>query len=114
MNKLGPAEHDLIGNWVVTEHGVRGDDITERIEWLTKDVLKKVAYSPEYGAWETIFRESCRWPPMGTYLPKRRYAWRGTPASYKHFGRASYGKIRSDGSSSFSLNKLIATERSQV
>ena len=68
MNELSPTEHDLIGNWVVTERGVRGDDTTERIEWLTKNVLEKVADSPQWGAWETLFRD-----PVDGRLWERTY-----------------------------------------
>jgi hypothetical protein len=57
MNKLSPAEHDLIGAWVPTEQGVRADDTAERIVWLTKNVLEKVADNPQWGAWETLFRD---------------------------------------------------------
>jgi hypothetical protein len=41
MNKLGPTEYDLIGNWVQPEGGIRADDTAKRIEWLTTHVLEK-------------------------------------------------------------------------
>src|SRR4029453_14471605 len=57
MDKLSPTEHDLIGNWVVAEGGVGTDHTAKRMEWLTTHVLEKAGDSPQYGAWETLFRD---------------------------------------------------------
>ena len=40
------------------EGGLQADDTAKRIEWLTTHVLEKVADSPQYGAWKTLFRDS--------------------------------------------------------
>jgi Immunity protein 27 len=68
MNKLSPTEHDLVGKWMPMEGGVRADGTAERIVWLTKDVLEKVAGSQQWGAWETLFRD-----PVDGRLWERTY-----------------------------------------
>ena len=49
---LDPSESELVGNWIVKGQTVHADDVTERIQSLTKNVLEKVAFSRESGAWE--------------------------------------------------------------
>jgi hypothetical protein len=58
MKKLQPNENELIGNWIADGSTVRGDDTCNRIEWLTSTVLKRIAVSKEWGAWETLFRDA--------------------------------------------------------
>jgi Immunity protein 27 len=58
LNKLQPHETELAGDWIVEGSHVRGDEACNRIEWLTSEVLEKIAISKEWGAWETLFRDS--------------------------------------------------------
>ena len=76
MNRLAPTEDDLIGNWVPAEGGLQADDTAKRIRWLTAHVLEKVADSPQYGAWEALFRD-----PADGRLWERTY-----PMSEMHAG----------------------------
>lgn len=55
--KLQPQETDLVGRWISIGPTVRADEACRRIEWLVKDVLEEVAVSPQWGAWETLFRD---------------------------------------------------------
>jgi hypothetical protein len=57
MNKLQPTEKDLVGNWVSGDMGLQADETSKRIEWLMSSVLEKIADSPQWGAWETLFRD---------------------------------------------------------
>jgi len=76
MKPLEPTETDLTGRWIVVNGKVVGDAATERIEWLTARALEKIAFSPESGAWETLFRD----PNDGRYW-ERTY-----PKSHMHGG----------------------------
>lgn len=55
--RIDPHENELIGNWVVTNGSVHADDVCKRIERLASDHLQKIAFSKEWGAWETLFRD---------------------------------------------------------
>lgn len=57
MNKLTPQETCLIGRWDFDGKEISADEVSERIEWLVKNVLEEVATSKQYGAWETLFRD---------------------------------------------------------
>jgi hypothetical protein len=57
MNRIEPHETELPGGWVVEGGPVRGDDISERIKWLTENWLLQLAYSRDGGAWETLYRD---------------------------------------------------------
>lgn len=61
--KLQPNENVLTGTWVYVNNVMRGDDVCERIEWLIKHELKKIAPSPQWGDWETLFQD----PSDGRY-----------------------------------------------
>jgi hypothetical protein len=61
--KLQPDETDIMGRWIEIPGGVRPDDTCRRIDWLLKEVLEEVAVSPEWGAWEVLFRD----PSDGRY-----------------------------------------------
>jgi hypothetical protein len=76
MNHLEPNEAELTGKWILVNGEVRGDAVDERIRWLTSKVLTRVAFSPESGAWETLFRD----PNDGRYW-ERTY-----PQSQMHGG----------------------------
>lgn len=57
-NKLLQAsETQVIGNWILRDGQPHGDVGCERIEWLIKHVLQKVADSPDGGGWETLYRD---------------------------------------------------------
>lgn len=63
MNKLQPNETVLTGNWVVKGGHVERDPIADRIEWLISHQLRKIADSPQWGAWETLYKD----PDDGRY-----------------------------------------------
>lgn len=56
LTRLEPHESDLVGQWVSTADGVKGDIVNERIGWLTRDVLEPLATSRS--GWETLFRDA--------------------------------------------------------
>ena len=80
MIKLSHDETELIGEWLFDGDNVEGDDNCSRIKWLTENILEKVAYSREYGAWETLYvdKEDGRYWAM-TY-PKSHMHGGGPPA----------------------------------
>jgi hypothetical protein len=47
----------LTGKWLFSDGQMHGDATEDRIHWLIKNVLIKLRDSPEYGAWETLFRD---------------------------------------------------------
>jgi hypothetical protein len=55
--KPQPLETDLLGKWIFENGKMRGDATCERIEWLTKYHLLKVAKSREWGDWESLFQD---------------------------------------------------------
>jgi hypothetical protein len=58
MTELQPHETELVGEWVPGEAGgLVADETSKRIDWLIRTVLEKVADSPQWGAWETLFRD---------------------------------------------------------
>jgi len=61
--KLQPNETELVGNWIAEGKTVRADAVCERIELLIKNHLRQIAFSPESGAWETLFQDpdDCRY-----------------------------------------------------
>lgn len=63
MTKLQPNETILTGKWLVQDGQTRRDTISERIQWLISHQLQKVADSPQWGAWETLYRD----PDDGRY-----------------------------------------------
>ena len=48
-------EQELAGNWVKEGKTVRGDAITDRINWLVEHNLKKIAVGG--GGWETLYQD---------------------------------------------------------
>lgn len=76
MKQLEPNETELTGKWILVNGEVRGDAVDERILWLTSKVLTRVAFSPEGGLYETLFRD----PNDGRYW-ERTY-----PQGEKHGG----------------------------
>ena len=61
--KLSPQEQTLTGRWVDVNGELRPDATCERIEQLVGGHLVEVAVSPQWGAWETLFRD----PDDGRY-----------------------------------------------
>jgi hypothetical protein len=74
MEPLQPNENDLIGKWIKVGGHVDGDDTDKRIDWLTSEILKKLAVTD--GGWATLFRDNS----------DRRYWERTYPQSAMHGG----------------------------
>jgi hypothetical protein len=55
--KLKPSEVELVGKWLTVNNQVRGDETSDRIQWLTTHHLRKVASSKQWGEWETLFED---------------------------------------------------------
>jgi len=55
--KLRRDEEDLTGKWIHVGSKIESDDVCRRIEFLVEHSLEKVAESPEYGAWEILYRD---------------------------------------------------------
>ena len=55
--KILPDETELVGDRVVDGVDRRADVTCERINFLLRHVLEKIAESKEWGAWETLFRD---------------------------------------------------------
>lgn len=52
--ELAPDEHDLRGDWLVQkDRSVIADATEERIEWLTKQKLQRLA--KDSSGWETLY-----------------------------------------------------------
>lgn len=60
---IEPDETDLVGDWIFDGKTNRADATCERIKELTASVLKQVAVSKQWGAWETLFQD----PADGRY-----------------------------------------------
>lgn len=73
---LRAEETELVGKWVFDGKVSRADAVAERIEHLTEHVLKKIAVSKDYGAWETLYRD-----PADGRLWERTY-----PQGHMHGG----------------------------
>jgi len=58
MKIIEPTEHEITGRWLFDGRQMQADDACRRIEWLTSSLLRKVADSRDYGAWETLFRDT--------------------------------------------------------
>jgi len=63
MTRLQPNDERLTGSWIAQNGKVYGYAICERIKWLLAHHLQKVADSPQWGAWETLYRD----PDDGRY-----------------------------------------------
>jgi hypothetical protein len=76
MRLIQPHEKELTGNWLVEDDQVRADPACERVQWLTQNVLVKIADSKEGGGWETLYQD-----PADSRLWERTY-----PQSEMHGG----------------------------
>ena len=54
---IDPSETAIVGSWISDQGEVRGDRNCLRIEELTSEYLVKLAVSPVWGEWETLFRD---------------------------------------------------------
>ncbi len=57
MKALAPTETCLEGSRILNGRHVTQKDVSDRIKWLTSSALERVAISPEYGAWEVLYRD---------------------------------------------------------
>ncbi len=56
MTELAPDESDLRGDWLVQkDRSVVADATEQRIEWLTKQKLQRIAR--DSSGWETLYRD---------------------------------------------------------
>jgi hypothetical protein len=55
--KLDAEESLLVGRWDFDGSTNRADHVCQRIEWLTRQHLTKVASSPQWGDWEILFQD---------------------------------------------------------
>ena len=56
MNSLQPHETRLTGAWLVTPHGVKGDEACNRIAELLKEQLKELAR--DASGWDALYRDT--------------------------------------------------------
>jgi hypothetical protein len=54
---LRPEETDLVGKWISDGDSVIRDPVDTRIIRLIEGPLEKIAVSPEFGAWEVLYRD---------------------------------------------------------
>jgi len=92
MMNLKPDETDLRGEWIVVDGKVIGNEICDRIAFLIKHYLKKVAG----GGWETLYVD----PNDGRYweltYPESEMHGGGPPSLAvlsKEQAEAKYGKL---------------------
>ena len=52
---LPAHETDLTGAWIIQNGRMTADVTCQRIEWLTRHYLTKIADDPKNGAWETVY-----------------------------------------------------------
>ncbi len=57
MKLLEPAETEIVGNWVLVDRHVERDEACERVHWLIEHSFDQLAYDPQWGLWETLFRD---------------------------------------------------------
>ena len=52
---IGADETEIVGEWIVHEGRVQGDESCQRIHTLTKSYLEKLA--TDESGWETLYRD---------------------------------------------------------
>ncbi len=57
MRELQSDETELVGKWVERFGGFEADAVCARIEWLTKECLRKIGVDPKEGGWVTLFAD---------------------------------------------------------
>jgi hypothetical protein len=55
--KLKSNETNISGKWIEKDGMVVADAACKRIEWLVDNDLRQIAFSPQWGAWETLFKD---------------------------------------------------------
>ena len=60
---IAATEVEIVGRWEESEGQLRADGACERIESLVNEYLIRVADSPTWGDWETLYRD----PTDGRY-----------------------------------------------
>lgn len=63
MKKLKSTEVILSGSWIYQSQEMIEDNVCKRIKWLTNNHLQKIKDSPQWGGWETLYRD----PDDGRY-----------------------------------------------
>ena len=58
MMNLRSDEQMLIGRWITVDGSVKADPVCQRIDWLLAHKLRKVAISPQWGGWETLYQDT--------------------------------------------------------
>ena len=58
MKKLESHESELIGEWIHEGGRVRGNDASERIQWLISEVLTLVGVDEKSGGWDKLYRDA--------------------------------------------------------
>jgi hypothetical protein len=89
--EIPPDEHEIVGNWVFRSGVLEGDALCKHVEPLVEHHLEQIAFSPESGAWETLFldpRGSRYWER--TYLQSEMHG--GGPPSLIHLSESAVRK----------------------
>jgi hypothetical protein len=53
--KLKPHEFEIVGNWVMKDNKMTGDDNERRIAWLIENVFEELGKGE--GGWSTIYQD---------------------------------------------------------
>lgn len=56
-NMISPSEVEIVGRWIEEQGQLRSDEACGRIEELTSKYLLRIANSPTWGDWETLFQD---------------------------------------------------------
>ena len=80
MKKLEPGEEELVGDWILVDGKVRGNEPCERIHWLVSEVLQHIGVDAASGGWDKLYRD----PADGRYwlltYPRSEMQGGGPPA----------------------------------
>ena len=80
MKKLESYEKELVGDWILADGKVRGNEACERIHWLISEVLQQMGVDAASGGWDKLFRD----PADGRYwlltYPRSEMQGGGPPA----------------------------------
>ena len=63
---IDASEVEIVGRWISGDGEMLADEACRRIEYLTAEYLVRVANSPTWGDWETLYRD----PLDGRYWEK--------------------------------------------
>ena len=76
---LKREERVLTGSWNYSQNVLRGNEVCERIEWLVSKQLRKIATSPQWGEWETLFQDPADGRYCGRLFPCNDLNGNGPP-----------------------------------